>query len=712
LSQASSLSKFTREPNSILRRKRLKHAQPQANYLSYAAVWALRLLLTVRDGKRVQRYLCDQEEFFETVGIPPMEPSCGPDSLRAILGERLPVLEESLPPDMEVLSENIQLLGDALDLTNIECEILAFAVILYTVSWLENSADTLGVLDTQRAYNALATALLLEESDVRRALAPDATLAAAGMLRVRADMGDLKTKLQLLRSLPDVLLTKQDSTKVMLQPFFHTSPLATLTRDDFPHATAEWSLVARYLESTIHDHKSGINVLIYGPPGTGKTAWVGALAKELHLELCEVATQDTEGQPLKGQERFGAFLLAQRALRRMRRHVLLFDEVEDALPQLSVEVFGVRMRGPGSISKASMNQVLEQNYVPCIWVCNSIEQFDPAFLRRYDLIFEMPPPTRRIRKMMFRRFLEDIPVSDGWLDHMADNRDLMPGVIERASNVVRNIRPNTPKESETILNQVLKGTLEAMGYTAGPAKTTANSLPYSLDYVNADVDLIGVRDGLRMRGCGSLCLYGASGTGKSEYGRYLAQELDRPLIIKKCSDLLSMYVGGSERNIANAFKQATEEDAILLLDEADSLLRDRLLSDHSWEITLVNELLTQMEGYPGIFIATSNLMDNIELAALRRFTMKIKFNYLKPQQSMALLGQICTEKGEFSEALKRRIQMLEFGPGDVAAAVAQAALCREPLSVDALVTILERECALKNRGARPFLGFTGAVLSV
>ena len=622
------------------------------------------------------------------------------------------MLEESLPPDMEVLSENIQLLGDALDLTNIECEILAFAVILYTVSWLENSADTLGVLDTQRAYNALATALLLEESDVRRALAPDATLAAAGMLRVRADMGDLKTKLQLLRSLPDVLLTKQDSTKVMLQPFFHTSPLATLTRDDFPHATAEWSLVARYLESTIHDHKSGINVLIYGPPGTGKTAWVGALAKELHLELCEVATQDTEGQPLKGQERFCAFLLAQRALRRMRRHVLLFDEVEDALPQLSMEVLGVRMRGSGSISKASMNQVLEQNYVPCIWVSNSIEQFDPAFLRRYDLIFEMPRPTRRIRKMMLRRFLEDLPITDSWLNNMADNRDLMPGVIERASKVVRNIRPNTPKESETILNQVLKGTLEAMGYSAGLAKTPVNSLPYSLDYVNADIDLAGVRDGLRMRGCGSLCLYGASGTGKSEYGRYLARELDRPIIIRKCSDLLSMYVGGTERNIANAFKQVSEDGAILLIDEADSLLRDRLLSHHSWEVTLVNELLTQMENYPGIFIATSNLMDNIDLAALRRFTMKVKFNYLKPQQSLALLGQICTGKGEFSEALKRRIQILEFGPGDVATAVAQAALCRGPVSADALVTVLERECALKNRGIRPFLGFTGTAASV
>ena len=125
----------------------------------------------------------------------------------------------------------------------------------------------------------------------------------------------------------------------------------------------------------------------------------------------------------------------------------------------------------------------------------------------------------------------------------------------------------------------------------------------------------------------------------------LAAKLEKPLIIKKGSDLLSMWLGKTEKNIANAFKEAKEESAVLVFDEVDSFLADRSNADKSWEVTQVNEMLVQMESFDGIFIATTNLMANLDKASLRRFDLKMEFGYLKPEQSWKLFKSECVNIG-------------------------------------------------------------------
>ena len=93
----------------------------------------------------------------------------------------------------------------------------------------------------------------------------------------------------------------------------------------------------------------------------------------------------------------------------------------------------------------------------------------------------------------------------------------------------------------------------------------------------------------------SLCLHGAPGTGKSLFARHLADRLGLPVMQKRASDLLSMWVGESEKEIANAFAAARTQGAMLAIDEADSLLADRRGAVRSWEVTQVNEMLTWME---------------------------------------------------------------------------------------------------------------------
>lgn len=124
---------------------------------------------------------------------------------------------------------------------------------------------------------------------------------------------------------------------------------------------------------------------------------------------------------------------------------------------------------------------------------------------------------------------------------------------------------------------------------------------------------------------------------------------------------MSMYMGGSEKNIARAFREAEQEGALLLIDEVDSFLQDRRGAQRSWEVSMVNEMLTRMEAYSGVFIASTNLMDDLDQAALHRFDLKVKFDYLHAEQAWSLLQSHCAAMKfvEPQPALSARLARLQ-----------------------------------------------------
>lgn len=143
-----------------------------------------------------------------------------------------------------------------------------------------------------------------------------------------------------------------------------------------------------------------------------------------------------------------------------------------------------------------------------------------------------------------------------------------------------------------------------------------------------------------------ICIYGISGTGKSAFAQYLAKELQRDCVVQNASDLLDKWVGGTEQNIANAFKDAKKRDMVLVFDEVDSFLHDRSGgASHDYELTQTNEMLTQMEKFDGVFVATTNLMGDIDKAALRRFDVKLEFKALNDEQKAKLLERECALLG-------------------------------------------------------------------
>jgi SpoVK/Ycf46/Vps4 family AAA+-type ATPase len=181
-----------------------------------------------------------------------------------------------------------------------------------------------------------------------------------------------------------------------------------------------------------------------------------------------------------------------------------------------------------------------------------------------------------------------------------------------------------------------------------------------------------------------------------------------PLLEKKASDLLDAFVGQTEQNLAAAFLQAHKENAILLIDEADSFLMDRNQPQMRWEVSQTNELLCQMEAYNGLFIATTNRFDELDSAALRRFDIKVRFRCLMPQQVWLWFCHFLQQTAEELTAYRNRVLALEdVTPGLFAIATRRQALYGQALHAQALFDLLQAESAhQRGWGERRPIGFT------
>lgn len=180
-------------------------------------------------------------------------------------------------------------------------------------------------------------------------------------------------------------------------------------------------------------------------------------------------------------------------------------------------------------------------------------------------------------------------------------------------------------------------------------------------------------------------------------------------MVRRASDLLSPYVGQAEINIAQMFKEASAEPCVLILDEADSFLQSRAEAKHSWEITQVNELLTQMEAFDGLFICTTNLLEKLDAASLRRFDWKIAFWPMTAAQRWAFfLQEFHLLGGNIDSAmgLKATVQQQLNGitPGDFAPVARQFRLLKNTPTAPYFLERLHAELQAKNGGHMPANG--------
>ena len=325
-----------------------------------------------------------------------------------------------------------------------------------------------------------------------------------------------------------------------------------------------------YLKAAVTQKKSGVNILIYSAPGSGKTELSRVIGKALQCRTYEVAI-DAECHT-----RLGAWQIANTCLRAQKHNLLVLDEAEDVFNE---DIQLSRSDKPVRSNKAKINKFLETNACPTLWLTNSLENMDPAMLRRFDVILESAAPTEPQRRAIIDKSVGDI-FSPSLKARLAATPKLKQGAITRVKSVVEALALSAElrdKRGLELINDVLH--VQRAG-TVAPIAPVTDSV-YSTDFVNTDTDLSALAEGFRHHASARLCLYGVPGTGKSAYAAWLAKTLGKPLLKKKASDLLDRYVGGTEALIAEAFAEAAKKNAALLIDEADSFLQDRSRSEHS-----------------------------------------------------------------------------------------------------------------------------------
>jgi SpoVK/Ycf46/Vps4 family AAA+-type ATPase len=133
------------------------------------------------------------------------------------------------------------------------------------------------------------------------------------------------------------------------------------------------------------------------------------------------------------------------------------------------------------------------------------------------------------------------------------------------------------------------------------------------------------------RGLGISALFaGASGTGKTMAAEVLASELRLDLYRIDLSQVVSKYIGETEKNLRRVFDTAEVSGAILLFDEADALFgkRSEVKDSHDRYANIeISYLLQRMEAYRGLAILTTNLKNVLDTAFLRRIRFVVQFPF-------------------------------------------------------------------------------------
>ena len=411
-----------------------------------------------------------------------------PKDLLAVLGATADWLARSLKKESTLVQKNIDALAGLLQLNPAERALLLYGTLARYQRELRGLLVEFKVGSAQEAYAAIAAVAGVNEQEVAEALRAGSRLERTGMVEnliSEHNITDLADLMKVSEQLPPVLMREYPAPSDLMAVFTRPAAKSELNGGDFAFVNEDVQVLTTLLANAVQAHATGVNVLLYGPPGTGKTELAKVCAQAANLELYEVEYADRDGNSLTGRDRYRSLQISQVFLKGSSNVALLFDEVEDVFPPISADAAQLISRldasdAPPSASvsgKAWVNQILETNPVPVIWVTNRIEQIDPAFRRRFQYHLELKSPPPGAREALVARALTGIEVGAGFAAKLAERRGLTPAQIRTAVRFAGLARPNEGGALgvEALIERQLGNADKALARTASATPRAASS---------------------------------------------------------------------------------------------------------------------------------------------------------------------------------------------------------------------------------------------
>lgn len=456
----------------------------------------------------------------------------------------------------------------------------------------------------------------------------------------------------------------------------------------------------------------GVTLLFSGSPGTGKTLTARALAHHLGLRLLLVDSSRLASAG--GQFDQSIENLLREA--KLQRAILFFDECEG--------LFAAHNRFGGHIP--SLLQALERFDGITILATNVPKTLDHALDRRilYKINFETPSPSMR-EAIWHVHLPPTVPRADDVdIPYLARRFEFTGGYIKNTVLLAAGAAASRRHHGEGVPHITHADLLE------GAWSQLRNRLS---EYADRDVAELRLKDlilpedirkqiveileavsaqGIVFRewgfgkkfnkGRGLSALFdGDPGTGKTLSAEVIAAELGLSLFRVNVANVVSKYIGETEKNLTRIFAEARGSQSVLLFDEADSLFSKRVevkQANDRFANMEINVLLQLIERYDGLVILTTNLKTSIDPAFERRLSFKINFPFPDVPTRSLIWRQLIPDTAPLAEDVDFETlgECFELSGGSIKNAVLRAAYraaaTHQKISLDLFEDAAKREC--------------------
>jgi len=574
------------------------------------------------------------------------------------------------------LDLNIETLRDLLSLPPPEVTYLTLAAAFCSGSI---SRDNFSFIDSPaRMFKSIETLCEVKGAQAMRIFDSDRPLARSGLFDGIASerrRNDLEGMLR-LSAVGERLLSAPFSDAAEMSAAVLT-PLPvrdTATKLDWPHLAKAQTLLSAALAESILRGTPGFNVLFHGAPGTGKTEFARQLVADIGATGFAIDHTDDSGGEGSRSDRLASLRLSQSFAGQRQRSVLVLDEAEDIFENDYQHPFA-RLFKRKTESKAWMNNLLETNSHPVIWISNQVGHLDPAYLRRFAFCLEFPKTPLSLRRRIAGEQLLTAGCTPQTIEAVAASEHMTPALLASAVDFAR-LSTSSGLGPDLAVRTQLDEHAKAAGLRAPPlSPRRANR--FDLRYLNVDGNATPVRllQSLKSEPAAAIMFCGPPGTGKTQFAAEIASQLGRQLIVRTASDINTKWYGESEANVARMFRECDPQAELLFLDEAEVLLGSRDATTHRADRAVTAEFLRWLEVFEGTFVCATNLASEFDAALMRRFTFRLDFKPLDADQRQAMYAELALgwrpddglpRPNLDGAAISRLAQLAQLTPGDFA----------------------------------------------